>query len=172
MAMEKMLAAGCSARRLSGRSGAGRRAGRRKVLCYKQVGGLPPLLWMKLIPRGRNSVGRFRWLVVGLLASAGASLLTLTSMLNAAFAFGDEEGSIALIMGGTGLGGGTLPSGMPTDDFVTDVISRYIDPAEPFFSGQPVFSGFTPVPLATPEQDAPSVGTLTIGQSEARASPI
>jgi hypothetical protein len=108
--------------------------------------------------------GKFRWLVVGLSASVSASLLTLTSMLNAAFAFGDDD-NIALIMGGTGLQGGTLPSGLPTEDFVTGVFSRYIDPAEPFFSGQPVFSGFTPVPLATPEQDAPSVGTLTLSQS-------
>jgi hypothetical protein len=112
--------------------------------------------------------GRFRWLVGGLLASASASLLTLTSMLNTALAFADDDGNIALIMGGTGLQGGTQPSGLPTDDFVTGVVSRYIDPAEPFFSGQPVFSGFTPVPLATPEQDAPSVGTLTLAQSIAQ----
>jgi hypothetical protein len=95
--------------------------------------------------------------------------LTLMSMLNAAFAFGDD-GDVALIMGGTGLQGGTLPSGLPTEDFVTGVVNRYIDPAEPFFQNQPVFPGFTPTPLATPEQDWPSTGlnSLPLDQSIAQ----
>lgn len=113
-------------------------------------------------------IGRLHWLVVGLLASVGVGLLTLASMLNAAFAFGDGD-KLALIMGGTGLQGGSLPSGMPTEDFVTGVFSRYIDPAEPFFSGQPVFPGFTPVPLVTPEQDdTPATGDLTLAESIAQ----
>jgi hypothetical protein len=119
-------------------------------------------------PRGRRTPRRTtRWLVVGLLASASAGLLTLPSMLNTALAFGDDD-NVALIMGGTGLQGGTLPSGLPTADFVSGAVSLYIDPGEPYFSGQPVFSGFTTVPLATPEQDAPYTGTLTISQSIAQ----
>lgn len=101
------------------------------------------------------------------MASLSVGLLALTSMLNAAFAFGDSD-KFALIMGGTGLQGGSLPSGLPTDDLVTGVVSRYIDPAEPAFAGQPVFPGFTPTPLATPEQDAPTVGTLTLAESIAQ----
>lgn len=98
------------------------------------------------------TVGKLRWLVVGVLASASAGLLTVMSTLDAAFAFGDE-GDIALIMGGTGAEGGSLPSGLPTDEFLTGVFSRYIDPAEPFFLNQPVFPGFSPVGLPTPEQN-------------------
>lgn len=112
-------------------------------------------------------MGRFRWFIVGLLASAGCGLLTLASIFNAAFAFGDGD-KFALIMAGTGPQGGSLPSGMPSDDFVAGVVSRYIDPAAPFFSGQPIFPGFTAVPLATPEQDAPTVGTLTLEESIAQ----
>lgn len=53
------------------------------------------------------TVDRLRWLTVGLLASAGAGLLSLTSVLNVAFASeavadaGVESGT-ALIMGFSG----------------------------------------------------------------------
>jgi hypothetical protein len=89
---------------------------------------------------------------------ASAGLLMMTSMLHAAFAFADDGDDIALIMGGTGSEGGTLPSGLPTQEFFDGVVSRYIDPAQPFFTGQPTFPGFSAVPLATPEQDYPFTG--------------
>ncbi|WP_421845749.1 PE-PPE domain-containing protein [Mycobacterium sp.] len=65
---------------------------------------------------------------------------------------------IALIMGGTGLDGGTLDSGLPTSEFFEGVVSRFIDPA---------FSGFNPIALATPQQSAPDTGhfDLSLGGS-------
>jgi hypothetical protein len=39
---------------------------------------------------------KIRWLGLGLLATTGAGLLALTSMMNSAFAFGDDT---ALVMG-------------------------------------------------------------------------
>ena len=85
-------------------------------------------------------VGRSRWLVIGLLA---AGLPALTSMLTAAFAFGTGD-KIALIMGGTRAQGGSAPDGTPTDDFVTGVFSRYIDPVKPFSPGSRYFRGSPP----------------------------
>jgi len=41
------------------------------------------------------SVRKIRWLGFALLASTGAALLALTSMMNSAFAFGDDT---ALVM--------------------------------------------------------------------------
>jgi diacyltrehalose acyltransferase len=84
---------------------------------------------------------RLRWLGVGLLASAGASLLGVESMLNAAFAYGDDT---ALIMG---------DALMPTPDqpYVTEVMNLFINPSPPYFQGQPVFPGYTPVIQYTPE---------------------
>lgn len=42
---------------------------------------------------------KIRWLGFALLASTGAGLLALTSMMNSAFAFGDDT---ALVMGPSG----------------------------------------------------------------------
>ena len=67
-------------------------------------------------------------------------------------------GNVALIMGGTGVAGGTLPSGSPTSEFLNGVVSRYIDPAQPLFTGQHVFPGYNAVGLETLEQDRPYTG--------------
>ncbi len=70
-------------------------------------------------------------------------------------ATGDD---VALIMsGGTFLGGSNLTGTEPTSAFTTDVYDRFVDPAQPFL-GQPVFPGFAPIGLATPEQDFPLTG--------------
>jgi hypothetical protein len=65
---------------------------------------------------------------------------------------------IALIMGGTGLEGGSLRSGLPTPQFFEGVVSKWIDSA---------FPGYNPFGLATPEQTAPNTGyfDLNLGQS-------
>ncbi len=97
---------------------------------------------------------RLRWLVAGTLASGGAGLLTLTAMMNSAFAFGAS--GTALIMGGTG-----NPTPDPT--YVTDVNENYIQLI-------PSTEGYTPVPQFTPEQFfpvTPNLGNLTFDQSVA-----
>ena len=42
---------------------------------------------------------KLRWLTTGLFAGAGAGVLSLTAMMNPAFAFGDD---IGLVIGGSG----------------------------------------------------------------------
>jgi hypothetical protein len=84
-----------------------------------------------------------RWLGVGVLASTCAGFLAAASTLNAAPAFGDDT---ALI-----LGHAFLPT--PDESYMTQVMNTYIDPTPPYFSGQPVFSGFSPVGVTTPETD-------------------
>jgi hypothetical protein len=97
---------------------------------------------------------RGRWLVVGLLASGGAGLLTLTSAMHPAFAYGSDESAI---MGGTG-------NPLPDATYVTNVTDTYITPN---------FSGFTSAnaaPLYTPEQFwpvTPNLGNMTFDQSVA-----
>ncbi len=74
---------------------------------------------------------RSRWLAFGLLSSAGAGVLGLTSVTTAATAFGapcaDEGDCVALITAGADNLGGTTSTG-PTPDFVTDVYNLYINP--------------------------------------------
>lgn len=104
---------------------------------------------------------RFRWLIVGLLASAGAGLLMLTSTMNAAFAFGVVDESA--IMGGT-------DNPLPDPDYITAVNGLYIDPAGgPIFTGQTVYPGYNPNGLYTPEQFWPVTGLtdMTFGKSVA-----
>lgn len=84
---------------------------------------------------------RLRWLGAGLLASAGVGLLGAESTLNAALAHGDDT---ALIMGDALLA-------TPDQPYVTAVMDHFISPAAPFFQGQPVFPGYTPVIQFTPE---------------------
>jgi len=86
---------------------------------------------------------RLRWLSAGLLTSGCASLVGLTSMLNAPFAFGDDD--TALIMGFAG-----TPD--PSESYVNEVMSLFI-PATPNFAGQPVFPGYNPVVQVTTEDD-------------------
>ena len=69
-------------------------------------------------------------------------------------AAGDETGQEALIMGGgTFLGGSTLDGTAPTSTFVTDVYDRFLNPA---------FPDFSPIGLATPEQDWPITGVTSL----------
>jgi diacyltrehalose acyltransferase len=85
---------------------------------------------------------RLRWLGAGLLTSGCASLVGLTSMLNAPFAFGDDT---ALIMGFAG----TPDPGESYDD---EVMSLFIN-ATPNFPGQPTFPGYNPVVQVTTENN-------------------
>jgi hypothetical protein len=85
----------------------------------------------------------FRYLGLGLLAGGCAGLLELSSMLNAAFAFGDDT---ALIMGYA-----SAPT--PSETYVTEVMNNFIDPSPSAFAGQPVFPGYAPLVLTTPEGD-------------------
>jgi hypothetical protein len=97
---------------------------------------------------------RSRWLAFGLLTSAGAGVLGLTSIMTAAFAFGDD---VALITAGAeGIGGTTGVS----SDYVTEVYNLYIDPTQsplPFL-GQATFPGYSPIGLDLPALDGLSTG--------------
>lgn len=95
---------------------------------------------------------RFRWLGFGLVATAGAGVLALTSMMNSAFAYGDDVG---LAMGGSG-----LP--IPGPDYVGAANELYID--NPLHS---IYPGTTyPDPYAnglfTPEGLYPLTGVHTL----------
>ncbi len=84
-----------------------------------------------------------RWLGVGLLASACAGFLDAASMINPAFASADDT---ALI-----LGHALLPT--PDASYMQQVMDTYIDPTPAYFQGQPVFPGYNPVGVSTPESD-------------------
>ena len=86
---------------------------------------------------------RLRWLGAGLLTSGCASLVGLTSMLNAPFAFGDD--GTALIMGFAG-----TPD--PPESYVNEVMSLFIN-GTPNFPGQPTFPGYDPVVQLTTEDN-------------------
>jgi hypothetical protein len=92
---------------------------------------------------------RSRWLAFGLLTSAGASALGLTSMMTAASAFGDDAYVALITAGAQGIGGTTGVS----SDFVPDVYNLYIDPGDPLFTGQTVYDGYTPIGLDLPALD-------------------
>jgi len=107
---------------------------------------------------------KLRWLTRGMLASAG--LVTLTSVITPAFAYGDAPdvsdpapGAIGLVMGGT-----TQP--IPGTGYVDVVSAVYIEPTTPF-PGQPTFPG-TEYPgtlangLVTPEQFYPYTGVKSL----------
>lgn len=85
---------------------------------------------------------RYRALGLGLLAGAG--LVDLASMLNAARAFGDD--GTALIMGYA-----LTPT--PDAPYESQVMDNFIDPSSPLFAGQPTFPGYSPVMQYTPETD-------------------
>jgi hypothetical protein len=84
-----------------------------------------------------------RGLGIGLLAGACTGLLDATSMIHAAPAYADDT---ALV-----LGHALLPT--PDASYIQQVMDTYIDPTPPYFSGQPVFPGYTPVGVPTPETD-------------------
>ena len=92
---------------------------------------------------------RSRWLAFGLLTSAGAGVLGLTSIMTAAFALGDD---VALISpGAEGIGGTTGVS----SEFTQDVYDLYINPTQaPLpFPEQLTFPGYSPVALDLPALD-------------------
>jgi hypothetical protein len=92
---------------------------------------------------------RPRWLAFGLLTSAGAGVLGLTSIMTAAFAFGDD---VALISpGAEGIGGTTGVS----SEFTQDVYDLYINPTQaPLpFPEQLTFPDYSPVALDLPALD-------------------
>ncbi len=82
-----------------------------------------------------------RWLGIGLLANGGAGLLALMSILNSAFAFGDDT---ALVMG---------PSGFPVPP------PTYVDAVNGLFLHLPDGSVD---PLTTPEELYPVTGVNTL----------
>jgi diacyltrehalose acyltransferase len=96
-----------------------------------------------------------RWLGIGLLAGASAGLLEVASTMNPGFALADDT---ALIMGYAG-------TSDPDQTYVTNVMNEFIDPNPPYFSGQPVFPGYTPVIQSTPE-GADYQQVLTQGASD------
>ncbi|MGH3564146.1 MAG: PE-PPE domain-containing protein, partial [Mycobacterium sp.] len=73
---------------------------------------------------------KLHWLGASLLAGAGASLMTLTSAMNAAFASADN---IAFVIGGSG-----IP--IPPPPFVEGATELYIDPLHPGYTSQPLFT--------------------------------
>jgi hypothetical protein len=87
------------------------------------------------------SVGKVRWLGCALLATAGAGILALTSMMNSAFAFGDDT---ALVMG---------PSGFPVPP------PTYLDAVNGLYLNLPDTSV---EPLTTPEGLYPVTGVNTL----------
>src|SRR5277367_5723180 len=84
---------------------------------------------------------KIRWLGLGLLATTGAGLLALTSMMNSAFAFGDDT---ALVMG---------PSGFPVPP------PTYLDAVNDLYLHLPDTSVD---PLTTPEGLYPVTGVNTL----------
>jgi diacyltrehalose acyltransferase len=104
--------------------------------------------------RSRSAKARRR--VVGLGGSAGAflacsacaGLLGMTSLMTAASAFGDDVALITAVGGDDNLGEWPI--------VVTDLYNLYVDPTQPPlpFSGQPVFPGFTEIPLNTPDANS------------------
>jgi hypothetical protein len=104
---------------------------------------------------------RLRPLRVGTLATAGAGLLSLTSMVTPAFAYGDDTALPFEVMGGSG-----MPN--PPDSFVDAVQSLYF-PATALFTGQPTFPTADAEALYTPEQFFPfGVNELTLDDSVAQ----
>jgi len=103
---------------------------------------------------------KLHWLNFGVLASAGAGLLTLTSVMTPALAYGDDDTTIiGLVMGGTG-------QPIPGPAYVNDVSAVYIEPTTPF-AGQPTFPDTTyPGTLAnglyTPEMFSPYTGVNSL----------
>jgi hypothetical protein len=69
---------------------------------------------------------KLRWLTAGLFASAGAGMLSLTSMMNPAFAFGapTPDPDIGLFVGASG-----LP--IPGPDYVEAAYGLYVNPTYP-----------------------------------------
>jgi hypothetical protein len=100
---------------------------------------------------------RLRWLGFGLVASAGAGLLAMTSTMHAPYASADDT---AYVIGG---------SGTPIPD------QNFVDTVEQLFLAPNGYAGYTPQALATPEGNSPlytPVQSLTLDESEAQGVKI
>jgi hypothetical protein len=100
---------------------------------------------------------RLRWLGFGLVASAGAGLLAMTSTMHAPYAYADDT---AYVIGG---------SGTPIPD------QSFVDTVEQLFLAPNGYAGYTPQALATPEGNSPlytPVQSLTLDESEAQGVQI
>jgi hypothetical protein len=98
-----------------------------------------------------------RWLGFALLASMGAGLLGLTSIMHAPIAYGDDT---AFVIGG---------SGTPIPD------QSFVDTVEQLFLAPNGYADYTPQALATPEGNSPlytPVQSLTLDESEAQGVKI
>jgi hypothetical protein len=87
---------------------------------------------------------RFRWLGFGLLATGGAAVLGLTSMMHAAFAFADDT---AIILGPGGFGD-------PPPLYVDAVQNLYLD--NPLDQSVLPYANYTLDPVSTPEGIIPT----------------
>jgi hypothetical protein len=99
-----------------------------------------------------------RWLHAGLLVTASAGLLEMTSLLNPAVGFADDT---ALIMGYT-----ETPNPLPS--YVSEVMNLFVNPSTPQFDGQPTYPGYLPVVQPT-EEGADYQQVLTLGASQLNA---
>jgi hypothetical protein len=100
---------------------------------------------------------RLRWLGFGLVASAAAGLLAMTSTMHAPYAHADDT---AYVIGG---------SGTPIPD------QSFVDIVEQLFLAPNGYAGYTPQALATPEGNSPlytPVQSLTLDESEAQGVKI
>jgi hypothetical protein len=100
---------------------------------------------------------RLRWLGFGLVASAGAGLLAMTSTMHAPYAHADDT---AYVIGG---------SGTPIPD------QSFVDTVEQLFLAPNGYAGYTPQALATPEGNSPlytPVQSLVLDKSEAQGVQI
>jgi diacyltrehalose acyltransferase len=100
-----------------------------------------------------------RWLRAGLMLTAGAGLLEMTSLLSPAVGFADDT---ALIMGYT-----ETPN--PLESYVSQVMSLFIDPSPPLFAGQPTYDGYSSLVVPT-EEGADYSQVLTLGSSQLDAA--
>jgi diacyltrehalose acyltransferase len=104
---------------------------------------------------------RSRWLGVSLLASAGVGLLEVTSMLNPSVARADDT---ALILG-------YASADTPSQSYVNEVMSVFLNPTAAAFPGQPLFPGYSPLVVSTPEgdyQQALTTGVSNLDQAIAQ----
>jgi hypothetical protein len=97
----------------------------------------------------------FRWLGFSLVLVLVLVCLSLTSMMNSAFAYGapavDSDPPIPFeVMGGSG-----LPT--PSTELIDELQSLYF-PSTALFPGQPTFPDVDPTALTTPEQFYPITG--------------
>jgi hypothetical protein len=104
---------------------------------------------------GRKS----RWVGFALLAGAGAGLLSLTSMMNSAFAYGSPPVGTDPAVPFEVMGGSGVP--IPPESNIDEVQALYF-PSTALFPGQPTFPDADPQGLVTPEQFYPLTGVNSL----------